>query len=67
MKVRNGFVSNSSSSSFIIFGVMKNGESYEKMCTFTLNKKEIEKYEKEYKGEWDDIYMEHKDDLEDYI
>jgi len=32
MKVRNGFVSNSSSSSFILYGIMKEGENYEKMC-----------------------------------
>jgi hypothetical protein len=44
MKIRNGFVSNSSSSSFVLFGVKIKSNSYENVCRLLFTEEEIDNF-----------------------
>jgi len=71
MKIRSGFVSNSSSSSFILFGIKVEDKEYKDLCESFLPKECIDKYiEKYYKDEdkedieWCDLWYDNQDETE---
>jgi hypothetical protein len=73
MKVRSGFVSNSSSSSFILLGVKIENENYQSMCEKFLpqeilekeikNQKESKWYNENYGVEYSDMWYENLDKI----
>ena len=73
MKIRKGFVSNSSSSSFILLGVKTDGNDYKTMCEKYLaedllekeinEQKESKYYNEKYGVEYSDIWWENKDNI----
>ena len=68
MKIRSGFVSNSSSSSFVLFGVELNGkDTYESLCRKFLPEDKLNEAIKEYGDDidWNDMW--YSEDVENYI
>jgi len=65
MKIRNGFVSNSSSSSFVLLGIKIEGyDNAKEIAQIFLKKEKYEEYLKEEDTEWEDILWEDQDDFE---
>jgi hypothetical protein len=67
MKIRSGFVSNSSSSSFVLFGVELGGDNYESLCRKFLPEDKLNEAIKEYGDDidWNDMW--YAEDVAKYI
>jgi hypothetical protein len=59
MKIRTGFVSNSSSSSFVLYGIkLKSEENIESLCRKFLTEEQIKECEYEGEVDWYDCFYE---------